>query len=501
MHDDVAQRLRRPIAARFADSRLDAAALGAVAAVVALIAAQRRPLWADEAATISATTRPLPDLWRMLHHLDAVHAAYYFFMHFWVAVFGTSATALRFPSAVAIGMAGAGVVLLGRRLAGRAVGITAGAVFALIPRVQWAGSEGRQYAAAALLAVILVWVALNAWERGRLRDWAMFAGVAIAGMMTFLFFGFLVATVAVAAIALRRRPLPTIVGAAFSAAVMLPFAIFASTQAAEVSWVRNPTDPLQALGVDLYFSGAESTMGWVVPWMRLLAVVFLVFIVAAMVAAARRAELRGPVLLMLILIVFPLVVLLAVALVGPDSYVARYLTFTTPFLAVLDAVGALGLLTRAPRLVAGVAIAVVLSLGLGPGLAAATRQPYVTTAQEVRTLTQHRHGPGVVVFPSPSTRNRKRLYPDAFHGLRDVTLGETPVQAENLWGSNKPITPASVAGVPQVWYFGPIIDDSTVVRLTELGCRNVREWHFGDDNSLRHFDCAKERDWLSVQGY
>jgi len=489
MHNYAPQRLRRM--ARRAGPAADAAVLGAVAAALALVAAQRRSLWADEGATISATTRPLPDLWRMLHHLDAVHAAYYFVMHFWVAMFGTSATALRFPSAVAVGLAGAGVVLLGHRIAGRSVAVTAGVVFALLPRVQWAGSEGRQYALTSLLAVALVWVALNAWERGRLREWLIFVAVALIGMLTFLFFGFFVAAVAVFAILLRRRPAATMVASVVAAVVVTPFAWFASTQVAQVSWVQNPATPLQTLGVDLYFSGAESTMGWVVPWMRLFAVVCLVFVAAAAIAAVNNAELRQSATFMLTLVVGPLVGLLAVSLVGPNSYVARYLTFTTPFVAILVAMGVVWLVARVPRLLATAAILSLVALGVGPGMAAAIRQPYVTNAQEVRALTAHRHGPGVVVFPSPSTRNRKLLYPDAFRGLRDVTLGQTPIEAENLWGSNKAIAPASIAGVREVWYFGPIIDDSTVARLTELGCRSVREWHFGDDNSLRHFDCSQ----------
>src|SRR3978361_2344294 len=43
--------------------------------------------WFDEAATISAATRPLPALWRMLGHIDAVHGLYYLLMHGWFALF------------------------------------------------------------------------------------------------------------------------------------------------------------------------------------------------------------------------------------------------------------------------------------------------------------------------------------------------------------------------------------------------------------------------------
>lgn len=58
--------------------------------------------WHDEVATISAVTRPFPELLQMLRNVDAVHALYYVLMHPWAAVFGTSELAMRTPSAIAL---------------------------------------------------------------------------------------------------------------------------------------------------------------------------------------------------------------------------------------------------------------------------------------------------------------------------------------------------------------------------------------------------------------
>ena len=44
-------------------------------------------LWFDEAATISAATRSVPELWQMVHNIDAVHGPYYLLMHGWYVVF------------------------------------------------------------------------------------------------------------------------------------------------------------------------------------------------------------------------------------------------------------------------------------------------------------------------------------------------------------------------------------------------------------------------------
>jgi len=62
-------------------------------------------LWRDELASWSAASRTLPQLWAMVHNIDAVLGLYYLGLHLWMAVFGDSATAMRLPSVIA--MAGA----------------------------------------------------------------------------------------------------------------------------------------------------------------------------------------------------------------------------------------------------------------------------------------------------------------------------------------------------------------------------------------------------------
>ncbi len=72
--------------------------------------------WRDEAATVSATRRPLPALLRMLGHVDAVHGAYYLLMWPLAHVVGTSEVVMRLPSAAAMAGAACGVAANGRRL-------------------------------------------------------------------------------------------------------------------------------------------------------------------------------------------------------------------------------------------------------------------------------------------------------------------------------------------------------------------------------------------------
>ena len=74
-------------------------------------------LWRDEAYTKDAIARPFTQIFALLGHQDAVHGAYYLMMHVVAAVFGTSATALRFPSLCAMVIAAGFVAAAGRRAA------------------------------------------------------------------------------------------------------------------------------------------------------------------------------------------------------------------------------------------------------------------------------------------------------------------------------------------------------------------------------------------------
>jgi mannosyltransferase len=62
-------------------------------------------LWRDELASWSAATRTLPQLWAMVHNIDAVLGLYYLGLHLWMVVFGDSATAMRLPSVIAMAAA------------------------------------------------------------------------------------------------------------------------------------------------------------------------------------------------------------------------------------------------------------------------------------------------------------------------------------------------------------------------------------------------------------
>jgi mannosyltransferase len=146
-----------------------------VTAVLGLVEIGGPQLWRDELASWSAASRTVPQLWAMLHNIDAVLGIYYFGLHLWMAVFGQSATSMRLPSVFAMAGAAAAVALIGRRLGGGSAGLASGLVFALIPSVSRYAQEARPYAFATLFAALATLQFLRAMERPTWSRWAVYS--------------------------------------------------------------------------------------------------------------------------------------------------------------------------------------------------------------------------------------------------------------------------------------------------------------------------------------
>ncbi|PTA43497.1 glycosyltransferase family 39 protein [Micromonospora sp. RP3T] len=154
---------------------------GLVTLAITLVGLGHAQPWRDELATWSAATRPLPDLARLTRTIDAATGPYYLLMHGWTTLAGTSPTALRLPSALAMAAAAALTARLGARLAGDRAGLLAGLLFAVLPATSRYGQEARPYALATLLAVLATLLLVDALRRPSRRRWAGYA-VAVAAL-------------------------------------------------------------------------------------------------------------------------------------------------------------------------------------------------------------------------------------------------------------------------------------------------------------------------------
>jgi mannosyltransferase len=308
-------------------------------------------MWRDELATWSAASRSVPQLWHMVHHVDAVLGVYYLGMHFWIALFGDSPTAMRVPSLIAMTGAAGLVALTGRRLGGYTAGLSGGLVFALIPSISRYAQEARPYAFATFFAALATLLLLRALERPDWRRWALYAvAVAAAGASNLL----ALALIAGHAIGMalhcwrppeglgsRRRDVAGGFCLSAVAAVILdsPIIVEGHKQTAEqIGTLQRP--PLSQL------TGLNGSLG---VWPELfcstaVAVAVILLAVASLAGPSRRAS-----VCCLVNAFVPIAAIWGASQGSSSYWFARYLLFTVPAWA-----GAAGLaIAGAARLAAG----------------------------------------------------------------------------------------------------------------------------------------------------
>ncbi|WP_344794220.1 glycosyltransferase family 39 protein [Frondihabitans peucedani] len=452
-------------------------ALGLLGTLVALAGSWNVSLWTDEAATISAARRSTAGLWRLVHHIDAVHAAYYFLIHFWGGAFGWSAVSLRLPSAIATGLAVVGVWALARAL-GRADAAVVAAVIAIVlPRMTWMGIEARSFgpsAAVAVWATVAFCIAL----RSRRRWWTAYGVLVALGTALNIYLALLVLAHAVTILALERRRIraawPWLAAAAAGTLAASPVVLESLGQRGQLgdNAVSAATLARQAV-VNEFFLGQTPTRVsatndghalWSLAGLAL-AVVGWALVAAAVVALARRGD-RTTLWLVLPWLLLPTVVVGLYSLAVSPLYNPRYFTFCAPAAALLIGFGVRSL-ARRPLRVAAVILVVVLAVPVYLSQRESTGKSGTDWSQTAAYVDAHAHqGDGVYFAPldettapvvERTTRNIEVSYPDAFRGLRDLTLTTSPLADDSLRGESSQLSDSAVplAGVDTIWVVRP----------------------------------------------
>jgi mannosyltransferase len=412
--------------------------VAAFAIAVSAAGAARPSFWYDEAATISAATRSLPDLFGLLGNVDAVHGLYYLLMKAWFAVFPATEFWSRAPSALAVGIAAAGVVVLARQFTGRAAALCAGVAFAILPRTTWAGMEARSYAFQVLVSVWLTVLFVAAVRNDRPRTWVQYGGVLLVAAVLNMYLVLLVLVYGAFLWMLTRSRSNAVRWAATTGGALLaatPLILLSLSQIAQISWVL----PLRArtwqdVFADQYFDDS-------IPF----AVAAGVVIALALVLQARPRSrwderTRKLVLMCVVWMVLPTGLLLIVSAFGRHMYTPRYLYFTTPAMAILLGICVLTI-ARGPWRSAGIFI--LLMLAALPNYLQVQRGPYGKEGMDysqVADLVGATAQPGdclildnTVRWLTLPIRALTAARPAAYEKLVDPGRGESRGQADELW--------------------------------------------------------------------
>lgn len=415
---------------------LDAVAVALFATMVSVAGAPRPSLWFDEAATISASTRTVPQLWRMLGNIDAVHGLYYLLMNGWFAVFPATEFWSRLSSSLAVGIAAAGVVVLGKQLSTRPVALAAGVAFAVLPRVTWAGIELRSYALTMVAGVWLTVFCVAAVRRNGTRWWVGYAVLTIAATLLNVFLVLLVGVHAVVVRVLGRSSKVLwrwALAAGVAVVVVIPFLVFTQTQLFQVGWIS----PLSARTVgevlrEQYFDDS-------LPF----AVLSGLILAAGLLCWRRAGPQPGRLAVVAIAwILIPTAVMLLYSALRHPIYYPRYLSFTAPAIALL-----LGLcIVAVGRSQAGVtAVLLALAVAATPNFLA-QRGPYAKEGMDFSQVADviNRHAaPGDCLIldnsaawkPGP-IRPLTAARPAVYDRLHDYGRGRSAVDRNRLWDAH-----------------------------------------------------------------
>jgi mannosyltransferase len=461
--------------------------LAGVAATLVGVALSWRPsFWFDEAATIAAANRSEIDILRLLLNFDAVHGLYYLAMHAWLSWVPINEFTTRLPSAVAVGVAAAGLIVLGRLLADRPTAWAAAVSFTVLPRTLWAAVEARSYALTTAVAVWLTVVLVIAAARRGSALWALYALALTLAIFTYVYLALLVMAHAVTLLLMRKwgQLLPFSIAVLAGLVLASPLIALAAGQRQTQLWW---------IGEGRYVTGVVWQQ-WLVGSRLFMCAAVVLFVWGSVLLITRKAG-GGALAVALPWVVVPTGVLVGYSMIASNVYSPRYLTYTAPGVGLLLGVCVAAIARE--RLRALVALLVLLALSSSTAfLTQRSRygKPGGADYSEIASVIKTNSRPhDCVVFGSADhepLRAAAAARPDAFGHLDDVAAGIPGAYAAQLWTQDLPLDSDAVkprlANCTVLW---AVIDRSTpspVVNVAEQqGFTVDRQWMLHRSNVIR----------------
>uniref|UniRef100_UPI0031DFD0F4 glycosyltransferase family 39 protein n=1 Tax=Streptomyces hawaiiensis TaxID=67305 RepID=UPI0031DFD0F4 len=494
----------------------------AVMLALGLWGLDRGGMWGDESVTFQVAQRTVPQIWRLLHDVDAVHGLYYLFMHVVLTVHADEVV-LRLPAVCAATATAGLVAALGVRLAGPRVGLWAGVLYAITPMTGHYAQEGRSYAlvagGVAGATLLLLRAVEGAVEGAGARAWWGY-GTVVA--LTCALHELAVPALGAHALTLALLRVPRRVWSCWGRAagavalLLLPLVWVSQGQAGQVAWLVPPGwDRVERLARN-FTPGPAGPVFW-----------GALLLIAVGLRERRTAAVAVPLLLV------PPGILMTVSQVRP-LYHDRYVLYSLAGASLLVAAGAgrvgrtlarvrpggwrvrfggrwMRFGGRRVRAVVGVT-GVLGALGvLGVLLLTLTFMTQLPVYRQDRSaahrpdnlavvsalaVRQMRPGDPVLFVPSVG-RLAALAYPKGFRRARDIALRESAPRSGTLWG--REATPGKLrrrlASVDRVWVvaeahvLNPRWSPADPVERTKLSLLReeftVREEHTRDGVVLR----------------
>ncbi|GII59025.1 mannosyltransferase [Planotetraspora thailandica] len=446
-------------------------------AVIALVAGfwglARGSMWNDEATSYIVAARALPDLWRTLGHIDAVHGFYYLLLHPLASITSDPATneiLLRLPSVLATGVAAAGVAAIAQRTASLRAGLFSGLAYATTPVVSFYAQEARSYALVSAAVVLSTLLLVEASRRTERRWWVLYALATALACLLNLFAGLVLVAHATTLVLTRQRAavLRRWALACLAVAVAIaPLAWICSRQTQQVAWLPKPHwETVQELITRFAGSGVLLVL--------ILALALAAFlpkrltgkprighhaVPTATVGTDRRIALPA---VAAPLAVLPPSLLLLVSQVKP-FYQDRYILYAICGIALLTGAGLhnlAGVLERS-RALRPLSVLAASALLLATAALALPAQKEVRRtdsrnddiAAAARVIHDNAHSGDAVLFLPSGGRIVAETYPKDFADVRDIALMRSGAEVGRLSAKEQPADQiiTTLEHMPRVW--------------------------------------------------
>jgi mannosyltransferase len=199
------------------------AGIVAAAAALRFVALGRQSFWLDESFTVDLANRSFGDMLSGVSNTESTPPLYYVLAWLWSKLFGTNEAGLRSLSAL-FGTIAVPVVWRAARewFSSARAGLIAAALVALNPFFVWYSQEGRSYSLLVLMAALSLLFLGRALRERTARAFALWAIVAVLGLLTHYFAAFLLVPEAIWLVWATREGAPGVDAADADAAGAQP---------------------------------------------------------------------------------------------------------------------------------------------------------------------------------------------------------------------------------------------------------------------------------------
>lgn len=392
-------------------------------------------MWCDEAASVSAASKPLSLLMSMLGEIDLVHGFYYIVLHFWIAVAGTSLLSLRALSLVVFGLAVVFVAQVARSLSNQRIAAwAAGLLMATLPGVTWAAGSARTFSFAVLfvsLHMLLAWTIVR-----RQGQSSTLLTIAFSLSIPLMVFSEIYTVFVLPASHLLLFGLPSAVKkrTAFIVApawlVAMAFGWACTGQSGQLASSNSPAHIVAGGAFGGVFLGVRD--GRSISQVALAGAVVGAVVVVLLALAGLKSLNRTWAAALMTWALLPALALIVLGFIQPALFQERYLAICVPAYAVAAGIG-LSRMKMSRAIAAALTVAILFS-----GIQLAQRGPTARIGDDYTGLARlvQSSKATVVIYDYDRLRGIGVAYPAELATADDVRLNTPPQQSAKLWGES-----------------------------------------------------------------